>query len=115
MCDAAGACQSGTPPVLDDGNPCTTDACDPGTGVTHTPVAAGTSCSDSNVCNGEETCDAAGSCTAGAPPELDDGNPCTTDSCNPVTGVVHEPVAAGTACPDGNVCNGEETCDVLGF
>ncbi|MFT3773242.1 MAG: hypothetical protein QM820_48305 [Minicystis sp.] len=36
-CDGAGTCAPGTPIPIDDGNACTTDACDPGTGnVTHT-------------------------------------------------------------------------------
>jgi hypothetical protein len=38
------ACTPGTPPVLDDGNACTADACDPSEGVTHSPVENGTAC-----------------------------------------------------------------------
>jgi RHS repeat-associated protein len=38
LCDAAGVCQAGTPLPLDDGNACTTDACDPAGGVSHTPI-----------------------------------------------------------------------------
>ncbi len=113
-CDGSGTCAAGTPPVVDDGNPCTADACDPSTGVSHTPVAAGTSCSDGNACNGDETCDGSGTCQAGTAPTLDDGNPCTADSCDPATGVSHRPEPAGTACADGNVCNGDETCDGSG-
>jgi RHS repeat-associated protein len=110
-CNATAVCVAGTPPTLDDGNPCTTDTCTPATGVTHTPVAAGTSCSDGNVCNGAETCNASAVCVAGAPPSLDDGNACTTDACTAASGVTHTPVAAGTSCSDGNVCNGAETCN----
>ncbi|HVW30878.1 MAG TPA: LamG-like jellyroll fold domain-containing protein [Polyangiaceae bacterium] len=113
-CNGSGACTSGTPPTVDDGNPCTADTCDPATGVHHTPVTAGTSCSDGNACNGNETCDGSGACTAGTPPTVDDGNPCTADSCDPATGVQHAPVSAGTSCSDGNVCNGNETCDGSG-
>lgn len=110
-CDGSGTCQAGTPPELDDGNPCTEDACTPEGGVTHTPVTAGTSCSDDDVCNGEEVCDAAGACQAGAPLEIDDENPCTLDTCTPEGGVAHEPLLEGTPCSDGDACNGEETCD----
>ena len=40
-CDGAGVCQPGTPVVIDDGDPCTTDACDAQTGqVTHAKLAA---------------------------------------------------------------------------
>lgn len=42
---------------------------------------------------------------------IDDGNPCTIDTCDPATGTVPgTPVADGTPCPDRNVCNGAEIC-----
>ncbi|MCC6669411.1 MAG: hypothetical protein IT375_37080, partial [Polyangiaceae bacterium] len=91
-CDGAGACEPGTPPSVDDGNPCTADACDPQTGVSHAPVAAGTACADESVCNGSEQCDASGTCQAGTPLVLDDGNACTTDACDPQGGVSHTPI-----------------------
>ena len=109
ICDGAGSCQAGTPLPVDDGNPCTTDACDPTSGVSHTPVAAGTDCSDVNACNGAEICNAGGACQAGTPPNLDDGDACTADSCGPQTGVVHAPLT-GTACDDGNACTQTDTC-----
>jgi len=69
-------------------------------------------CDDANFCNGEETC-SAGACSPGTPPVVDDGDPCTTDSCDPLTGEVsHEPVPVGTSCSDDAVCNGEETCQL---
>ncbi|MBN2195321.1 MAG: hypothetical protein JW751_21060, partial [Polyangiaceae bacterium] len=105
----AGNCMPGLPPAVDDGNPCTADACDPVTGVTHLPVADGTACADTDVCNGAETC-VDGSCVPGAPLVVDDGNPCTADACDPVTGIANVPVADGTACADADVCNGAETC-----
>jgi len=43
-------------------------------------------------------------CTADA--ECDDGNACTTDTCDRGA-CVHPPIV----CDDGNVCNGAETCD----
>ncbi len=113
-CNSSGACIAGTPPVVDDGNPCTADSCDPATGVQHVAVAAGTACSDGDACNGIETCDGGGTCAAGVPPTVDDGNPCTADSCDPASGVIHTPVAAGTSCADADHCNGEETCDGSG-
>jgi RHS repeat-associated protein len=113
-CDGLGACQVGTPPAVDDGNPCTADACDSVLGVTHSPVAPGTNCADATVCNGTETCNATGSCTPGSAPTVDDGNPCTADTCDPATGVTHTPVSAGTSCPDGDACNGSEVCNSSG-
>ena len=114
LCDGAGTCAAGTAPDLDDANPCTADSCDPTTGVAHTPVAPGTSCADADLCNGDETCNGAGSCVAGTAPDLDDANPCTADSCDPATGVAHDPLAAGTSCADADLCNGDETCNDAG-
>ncbi len=114
LCDGAGTCQPGTPPTIDDGNPCTADACDPVAGVTHTPLPSGTACTDANVCNGVETCDSAGVCQPGTPPTVDDGNACTVDACDPVTGVSHTPVPSGTSCANSDLCDGNELCDSAG-
>jgi len=114
-CNGAGSCVAGALVPIDDGNPCTVDQCDPVLGVIHTPVAAGTSCSDGNACNGLETCDATAVCQPGTPPVIDDGNPCTADSCDPIAGVTHTPLPAGDpACSDGNACNGIESCNGAG-
>jgi hypothetical protein len=63
----SGSCSSGAPVSVDDGNPCTADACNSTTGVTHTLLPAGTSCADQDPWNGAETCDAAGQCQPGTP------------------------------------------------
>jgi subtilisin family serine protease len=120
------------PGPCDDGNPCTLDTCTPATGCQHTPRADGAPCPDGNFCNGTETCQG-GTCTPGTPLVCDDGNACTLDSCDPATGCVftfacddgnpctadtcdptagcqHAAVADATPCPDGNLCNGAETC-----
>jgi hypothetical protein len=55
-------------------------------------VPRGTPCDDDTVCNGVALCDANGRCVPGAPPAIDDGNPCTIDTCDPVRGARHEPV-----------------------
>jgi YD repeat-containing protein len=93
LCDASGSCLAGVPPGIDDGNPCTVDTCDPVRGVSHESVVAGTPCGDMDACNGEETCDAFGACVAGTPPAQDDGDPCTSDWCDPVRGVQHDRIA----------------------
>src|SRR6266568_2007963 len=54
---------------------------------------AGASCSDGNLCNGEETCDGVGTCLAGTPSPIDDGDACTADSCDPVLGIKHDLIA----------------------
>jgi cysteine-rich repeat protein len=52
--------------------------------------SAGMPCPDATLCNGAETCDGAGDCLPGTPLDCDDGRLCTADSCNPVTGCVHD-------------------------
>jgi hypothetical protein len=49
-CNGTGTCLDGTPPVVNDGNVCTADSCDPDTGVSNVPVPDGTSCSGVGVC-----------------------------------------------------------------
>jgi hypothetical protein len=95
--------------VCDDGNPCTNDTCNAQSGCVNVNKADGTSCADSTVCNGAETCQA-GACTAGTPLVCNDNNLCTTDSCNAQTGCRTNPVTNGTPCADSTVCNGAETC-----
>src|SRR5262249_39538373 len=76
----SGTCVPGSPLICaDDGNPCTNDICDPVNGCVHPPVSDGTPCPDSDLCNGDETCQA-GTCAPGTPLVcVDDGNPCTND------------------------------------
>lgn len=62
-------------------------------------------CDDGNVCNGSETC-VGGSCQAGTPLNCNDGNACTTDSCNTSTGCVNTPIN----CDDGDPCTAD-SCD----
>jgi hypothetical protein len=89
LCDGAGACQPGT------------------------PLDAGASCTDGNACNGDETCTGSGSCAAGAPPAVNDSNACTTDACDPATGVSHVPLPDGTTCSGTGVCEAG-ACSVEG-
>jgi YD repeat-containing protein len=114
-CNAIGFCAAGTAPSVNDGNPCTADACDPNAGVSHTPVSAGTACPATDACHQAGACDGSGTCTAGTASSVDDHNGCTTDSCDPTAGVQHVPVQTGTSCADSNVCNGQETCDATGI
>jgi RHS repeat-associated protein len=117
-CTVNDQCVSGTctgTPVSLSPPPCTTRTCDPATGIHDAPSALGTACPNGNVCDGNEACDGAGTCQAGPPPVIDDGNPCTTDSCDAVTGVSHTARPAGSDCStDNNVCNGIETCSASG-
>lgn len=58
-CDGFGSCLQGAPPAVDDGNPCTSDACDIGAGVSHTPLPDGTSCRGTGTCQAGQ-CDVVG-------------------------------------------------------
>ncbi|MBI3834345.1 MAG: hypothetical protein HY287_08460 [Planctomycetes bacterium] len=102
---AGGVCVGGPPPNCDDGNVCTDDACDHGTGCTHTNNTS--ACDDFNACTTGDTC-ADGSCMGGASLDCNDGNPCTDDSCNPATGCVY--VNNFEPCDDGNACTSSDTC-----
>jgi len=95
--------------ACDDGAGNGTTAC--GCDLTCQFPAAGTDCSDADVCNGDETCDGAGTCQAGTPLVCDDGVSCTIDSCDPILGCQVTP--DDTICDDGVACNGAETCDPI--
>ncbi|HVW24391.1 MAG TPA: lamin tail domain-containing protein [Polyangiaceae bacterium] len=113
-CDGAGKC-AGSAVSVDDGEPCTTDACDPVAGITHTPVADATNCDDGNLCNGIATCQS-GKCTNGAPktcttPPIG-GCYAATGTCNPTNGAcTYQPSSPGTTCDDGQVCTTNDACD----
>lgn len=49
-CNGFGTCAPGTPPVVDDRNPCTADSCDAIAGVSNDPLPDGTPCLGSGVC-----------------------------------------------------------------
>jgi len=93
----------------DDNNLCTDDSCDSATGCVNTAASDETACGDGDLCNGNETCQS-GTCTAGTALVCLDVDFCTTGSCDAVNGCVNTPAANGTACADGDQCNGDETC-----
>jgi beta-glucanase (GH16 family) len=108
-----GACTAGAAVTCAPADAChAAGACNPATGLCSSPAAAnGTACDDGNACNGHETCQG-GACTAGAAVTCAAADAChVAGTCNPATGLCSNPTAAnGTACDDGNVCNGHETC-----
>ncbi len=99
-----GICVGKTPPVCNDGNVCTDDACDPDTGCVTAPNT--NPCDDGDACTASDVC--AGGACGGAPVACDDGNVCTDDSCDGASGCVH---AANTnPCDDGNSCTVGDHC-----
>jgi cysteine-rich repeat protein len=99
-----GVC-GGEPVACNDGNPCTEDLCDGDTGCKF--INAGGGCNDDNPCTFGDYC-ADGACQSGPLLSCDDGNPCTTDSCDDAQGCLHEP-STGT-CDDGNLCTIDDVC-----
>jgi len=94
----------------DDGNTCTTDACDALAGTcNYTNLPDLTSCSDGNLCNGDEVC-VAGVCHLGTPLVCVDGNPCTNNLCDPASGCQFPNYPDLTPCADADQCNGTEFC-----
>ena len=82
----------------DDGNPCTDDSCDPGSGCVNSPVAAATTLCEGGVCDQSGQC---GPCGADAPcPE--------TLGCSP-SGLCL--LVDGTACQSGGQCQSDHCVD----
>jgi cysteine-rich repeat protein len=108
---AGGTCKAGKALDCNDGNPCTSDACDLKLGCTHTANSAACNADDSactvgDACSGQK-------CIAGTAKNCADSEPCTADTCDPKTGdCKHDGAAAqGQACDaDGNLCTGPDTC-----
>ena len=117
-CDDGNACSTGdqcrngqcVPTGLatcSDQNACTADSCDPEEGCIQEKLT-GTYCNDGDACTQMDTCQD-GLCL-GEAIDIDDGNPCTVDSCDPYFGVEHTPIS-GALCDDGNACTPEDRCD----
>ncbi|GMV42611.1 MAG: hypothetical protein AMXMBFR64_43270 [Myxococcales bacterium] len=96
----------GTTISCNDNNACTVDSCDTATGCKHTPQS-GTPCNDNNSCTTVDTC-SNGVCVGSVPPNCDDGNACTNDSCDGGAGCVH--VNNASACEDGSLCTTGDFC-----
>ncbi len=87
-----------------DGNPCTTDTCDPQAGCKNLPTTG--DCTDNNLCTQKDTC-TGGQC-AGTSANCNDSNPCTDDACDPTIGCTNKSNTA--ACTDGNNCTDNDQC-----
>ncbi|NUN16670.1 MAG: hypothetical protein HUU55_23845, partial [Myxococcales bacterium] len=95
----AGVCQPLFNLDCDDSNLCTDDSCDPATGCVNAPNSE--HCNDNNVCTLGDIC-TNGVCTPAGVLNCDDGNPCTTDSCDPIAGCQN--IENTDPCNDGNAC-----------
>jgi len=94
------ACKGGTctpaPIKCDDGNVCTLNNCDTKTGCVYPAVTVTTTCNDGSACTDKDTC-TNGKC-GGTTITCDDGDYCSTDTCNVQTGCVFT-VKTGCAYP----------------
>ena len=118
--DCNGATDDG---ACDDGNPCTSDACQPADGkCSHGNLPDGPCDADGTVCTADDACKG-GSCAAGKPVECGDDNACTDDACDAAAGCVHLPnkvscdadndvCTVGDACAEGTCGKGDvKSCD----
>ena len=108
---AAGKCTAGAPAKCDDGNPCTTDSCNPQKGCEHADNTSGCN-ADDNACTVSDGCKS-GVCLAGPKKSCDDGNDCTVDLCQPVSGACNYngEAANGIKCDvDGSACTPGDSC-----
>lgn len=116
VCDGDGNCTGTAPIVCELGTDCRgPGSCDPQTGdCDGEPFAPGTTCSDDSNCTVGDACDGEGTCVSGSPRDCDDGDPCTYDECDPVTGCKHTPMPAGSLCNDDDACTLIDTCNAQG-
>lgn len=100
VADAGNELSLQCPTDCDDGNQCTEDSCDIGSGeCVNAPLAVGTSCDDASACTRDDACDGGGGCS-GADISCDDLLACTEDSCDPAVGCVNTGPAPDELCTE---------------
>ena len=109
-CETNGCPADPAPVDCSDGDLCTTDSCDPGSGCMVTPVV----CDDGDLCTVDMCNPSDGSCVA-PPVSCDDGY-----TCNPANGICEEdgpgpdPECAGQTCSTFTTCNAGGSCGSSG-
>ncbi|NUN13438.1 MAG: hypothetical protein HUU55_07365 [Myxococcales bacterium] len=102
----SGVCVPGGQPNCDDQNVCTADGCNSNTGdCVNLPILA--PCDDGDPCTVNDQC-VQGACQPGAPLDCSDGNVCTDDICDALTGCSN--VNNTAPCEDGNLCTAGDNC-----
>src|SRR5690606_30771994 len=89
--------------------------CDADSGECSLLPSPGTTCDDENACTQDDRCDDRGVCVG---VELNCSaldTQCVRGTCDPEAGAcVERPLAANTACDDGNLCTRNDVCDGQG-
>ena len=104
MC-SGGSCAPGPEVDCDDDNDCTDDQCGEMGLCIHTGKDA--QCTDGNACTLDDHC-SGGKCVATQSLFCDDSDVCTSDSCDPVQGCVHNLNSA--PCDDEDLCTTGDHC-----
>lgn len=89
------------PALCEDGDPCTIDECDPHEGCFNDPVTCSlfetcihgtctTECANAAMCDDGQGCRDGGCFDCQGDADCRDGDPCTSDECDPQTGCLHQ-------------------------
>ncbi len=103
-----GSCVGGSAVICNDGNQCTLESCDAMLGCLPVNLPKGSACQPSDACGQAGECDKS-VCITTSFVGCDDGNPCTTDSCNSNSGFCEHTAVVG-ACNDSNPCTENDQC-----
>jgi hypothetical protein len=133
-CDS-GNCLAGAPNdgvCPDDGNPCTAEICEPGSGCNRQNAPNTTSCNDQIGCTGPDRCNngacrgpdmcSTGVCSAvtrmctecTGPSDCSDGDACTDDACSGGRCSHTRVVGRANACSDNRSCTNNDLCTANG-
>ncbi|NMB75069.1 MAG: lamin tail domain-containing protein [Myxococcales bacterium] len=100
------SCSAGLPKDCSDGDVCTNDSCVPASGACQHAFNTA-SCDDLDPCTTDDRCNL-GVCR-GTAVSCDDGNFCTEDVCNPVSGECQH-LNNTLSCNDGDACTVSDVC-----
>lgn len=105
-CTSGGVCAA--PAITcNDNNVCTVDSCSTLSGCAYTYIL-GAVCDDGLFCTVSDSCNSVGNCI-GSARDCDEGNECTTNSCNETTNVCTS-VNNTAVCSDGDACTINDQC-----
>jgi hypothetical protein len=102
-----GVCLEGDDPCID-GNICTDDVCSEGSDSCQNLPLTGDFDEDGLFCNGTDRCEN-GIFVPGTPPDCDDDNVCTNDSCSEDQDTCLN-LPNSSSCDDGNACTINDDC-----